>query len=264
MPSVYASTVHVLDSAKNRLALLSEKAGGESERWEPDRIVDYGSGTGSGAWAVQEIWGATVTNGKGKGKAREYVGLDASRSMVELSSSVLGALPDPLPSFPNDQFGRMKLQASTHQLPIPSSSSALAKLQLSPNSSLPISGKRTLALVAFTLGDLGTKEKRKEVLKAVWESGAEVIVIVDRGTPMGSRIVGEAREQLLTLGRRSLTYEDDGVGEKVTKGNFILAPVSRSSPSRSHDTDSAFKVSARWCLSIIRLDQVALLLRAAR
>ena len=237
MPSIYASTVHVLDSAKNRLALLSRKEDEEREIWEPDIVVDYGSGTGSGAWAVQEIWGATIGNGKGKGKAREYVGLDASRAMVELSSSVLGALPDPLPSFPNDQYGRIKLQASAHQLPIPSSSSALAKLHLSPNSSLPISGKRTLALVSFTLGDLGTKEKRKEVLKAVWESGAEVIVIVDRGTPMGSRIIGEAREQLLTLGRRSLLNEDEGTGEKVTKGNFILAPVSALSHHSNGDTD---------------------------
>lgn len=214
---------------------------------------------------MQEIWGSTVMTGKGKGKARKYIGLDASRSMVELSSSILGALPEPLPSFPNDQFGRIKLQASTHQLPIPSSASALAKLHLAPNSSLPISGKRTIALVAFTLGDLGTKEKRKEVLKAVWESGAEVIVIVDRGTPMGSRIVGEAREQLLTLGRRSLVGEEvEGVGEKATRGNFILAPVS---PRLSLGAVRSLKiavVSTRRRMSIIRLDKVILFLRSTR
>jgi len=39
----------------------------------------------------------------------------------------------------------------------------------------------------------------------MWQSGAEVIVIIDRGTPAGSRIVIEAREQLLGLGRREVS-----------------------------------------------------------
>lgn len=212
MPSVFGATVHVLDAVKSRLRLL----GG----WDPERVVDYGSGSGSGAWAVQEVWGAVGSNGK----AREYYGLDASRSMVDLSSALISVLPSHPPTFPPAP-AVLRLLANTHQLPIPSSKSTLARLHLSPNSSLPGTGKRTLALCSFMLGDLGTKEKRREVVRALWDSGAEVIVLIDRGTPAGSRMILEAREQLLVLGKRSLEREPITGVVEPERGSFVLAPV---------------------------------------
>ena len=212
MPSVYGATVHALTTTRDRLRLISG--------WEPERMVDYGSGTGSAAWAFASVWGPT----KSDGEPREYIGLEGSRNMVELSSTLFGALPQLLGD--GTAKGGAKLIARAHQLPIPSPSSALAKLQISPTSSRPGTGKKTIAVCAFTLGDQGTKEKRKELVRAMWESGAEVLVIVDRGTPGGSRMVIEAREQLLMYGKRSKSQEElpEGVAGPA-RGSFVVAPV---------------------------------------
>lgn len=215
MPSFYGATVAVLSATKDRLNLLNQS-------WEPDRLVDYGSGTGSGAWALHSVWGNAVTT---TGRAREYIGLDSSRAMIELSSTMLGALPFSEPTLPPTPFDPVKLTAATHQIPLPASTSALGKLKLSPASSLPITGLRTIAMAAFSLGDLGTKEKRKDIIKAMWASGAEVIVIIDRGTPAGSRIVVEAREQLLMLGKRSMMRDTIEGSVEAERGCYVLTPV---------------------------------------
>jgi ribosomal protein RSM22 (predicted rRNA methylase) len=61
----------------------------------------------------------------------------------------------------------------------------------------------TMALAAFTLGDLPSDKVRRETVRAMWDSGAEVIVIIDRGTPKGFDLVATARDQLLRLGRHT-------------------------------------------------------------
>jgi len=198
MPSVYAATLNVLTTTRDRLKSFGKTE--EGEDWTPDRILDFGSGTGSAAWAFESTFGAA----KADGSAREYIGLDASRPMVELSSGLFGAIP--LRRTDDGQVGTQatstRLDAKSHQLVLPASSSSLAKLQISPKSA---ETQKTIALAAFSLGDLPTKEKRKDLIRSMWQSGAEVIVIIDRGTPAGSRIVIEAREQLLGLGRREVS-----------------------------------------------------------
>lgn len=230
MPSVYAATVHVLNMTKSRLEIPLENGIGEQAEgvWTPDRVVDYGSGTASAVWAFKEVWGSTTKTGK----PLEYVGLEWSKSMVELSSKIVGMLPkEGMRMFGSAVPGiePTRLEAKVYQLSFPAMDTALAKLQLSPRSYHPQpngQGKRTLALSAFSLSDQGTKERRKDLVRTMWESGAEVLVIIDRGTPGGSKMVGEAREQLLSYGRRSV---QNGVIEGelgVEKGCFVLAPVS--------------------------------------
>ncbi|GAA6004821.1 hypothetical protein JCM11491_002245 [Sporobolomyces phaffii] len=190
MPSVYAATLHVLATARDRLG----------DDFDPSRVVDFGCGTGSAAWAFEEAFGVATR----AGVAREYVGLDASRDMVELSSGLFGAFPlrRTDDGAPGTTATSARLDAKSHQLNLPASASSLAKLGLAPQSS---HAKKTIALAAFSLGDSATKEKRKELVRAMWASGAEVMIVIDRGTPAGSRIVIEAREQLLMLGRREVS-----------------------------------------------------------
>ncbi|KAM0749740.1 Rsm22-domain-containing protein [Meredithblackwellia eburnea MCA 4105] len=244
MPVVYAATLHALTVTRNRLALISD--------WEPDRVVDYGSGTGSAAWAVQEVWGPILHDGV---EAREYVGLDGSKDMIELSSSLFGVLPMSVGGVSGSGTVEkgIRLKARAHQLPIPSPSSALAKMQLGPSSmaSSHVSaeegkkgGKKTLALCAFTLGEQGTREKRKEMVRAMWASGAEVIVIVDRGTPAGSRMVIEAREQLLMYGRRETVMEEETQSQPSSsgrkKGAFVVAPCPHDGDCPLHHSSRSF------------------------
>ncbi|KAK4706062.1 hypothetical protein P7C70_g117, partial [Phenoliferia sp. Uapishka_3] len=237
MPSVYGATLSALTTTRDRLKIYSE--------WEPDRMIDYGSGTGSAAWAFDAVWGPI----KSDGSPREYVGLEGSRSMVELSSTLFGAMPQIMGEGTAKEGADgeasagagVKLDARAHQLPIPSSNSAIAKLQITPVSSLPGTGKKTIAICAFTLGDQGTKEKRKELVRAMWESGAEVIAIIERGTPGGSRMVIEAREQLLMYGKRNLSQEElpEGVVE-APRGSFVVAPCPHDGACPLHHSTRSY------------------------
>ncbi|GJN89794.1 hypothetical protein Rhopal_002783-T1 [Rhodotorula paludigena] len=259
MPSVYAATLHVLDATKQRLQLLATDEDGQAGApWSPDRLVDYGSGTGSAAWAFEDVWGVETADGV----AREYVGLDPARSMVELSSGLFGALPlrrtdDGVLS---GAASSARLDAKAYQLALPASASSLAKLQLSRKSS---ERKRTIALAAFSLGELPTREKRKDLVRAMWDSGAELMIVIDRGTPAGSRLVIEAREQLLMYGRREVTRAKGSVDVELDQelldagfeavpevnedaevdpslGSFVMAPCPHDGGCPLHHSTKSF------------------------
>ncbi|GAA5865381.1 hypothetical protein JCM3774_005618 [Rhodotorula dairenensis] len=201
MPAVYTATLSVLEILQQRLELLAKQEGGaQGQVWQPDRLVDYGSGTGSAAWAFERVFGVESEAGVRK----EYIGFESSRPMLELSSGLFGAIPlrhtvgDGVAS--SGQLSSNRLDARAHHIQVPVPPTTLAKMQLSPTS---YGDKRTIALAAFSLGDLG-RTARKELVQAMWSSGAEYMVMIDRGTPRGSRMVIEARDQLLAYGRREV------------------------------------------------------------
>jgi len=170
MPSVYAATYRVF----NEIAKRTES----DVQWKPSRIVDWGSGTASAAWAGKEIWS----------DLRHYVGLDEVRPMQILSTQLLEAL-------------RPGLQTKLHQVGL--LSSEVTKVSAS--------GVGEIAIAAYTLGDIRHPDQRKKLVEKMWESGAEFVVLIDRGTPAGFQLIAEARANLL----------------KLAKGEcHILAPVS--------------------------------------
>lgn len=200
MPAVYTATLSVFEILRQRLELLATtgEGGGPEEVWQPDRLVDYGSGTGSAAWAFERVWGVESKNGAQK----EYIGFESSRPMLELSSGLFGAIPlrHTDDGAEAGQLSSNRLDARAHHIQVPVAPTTLAKMQLAPTS---YADKRTIALAAFSLGDLG-RSSRKELVQAMWDSGSEYIVLIDRGTPRGSRMVIEARDQLLAYGRREV------------------------------------------------------------
>ena len=75
--------------------------------------------------------------------------------------------------------------------------------------------QRTTAICAFTLNDTsGGTEAQRLMLEQIWKSQADVIVLIERGTPNGFRALADARSLLLRMGRRA------GEGEC-----HVLAPV---------------------------------------
>ena len=155
MPSIYASTYRVLSEIRKRT---------ENDDWSPKRLVDWGSGTASAAWAAKEVWPAI----------RHYVGLDEIRPMHILSTQLLEAL-------------RPALQTKLHQ-------TSFANPNLPSMSS---SGEGEIAIAAYTLGDIKHPDKRKHLVERMWDSEAEMIVLLDRGTPAGFQLIAEARAHLL-------------------------------------------------------------------
>lgn len=81
-------------------------------------------------------------------------------------------------------------------------------------------GGRSLALSAFALSLMTNDANRFEAVQALWDSGAEVMVIIDAATPRGFASVASARAQLLELGRQAAG--DQGV--------HVVAPCSHDKP----------------------------------
>lgn len=147
------------------LHVLSEAAK-RLDDFAPSKILDYGSGTSSAAWVAKQIWPDVFQN---------YVAYDAAKPMQWLAAKLL---PPGL---------RTKLYHTdfiTGPFDTPNGAS-----------------EPTIALAAFTLSELGHPKKRTKLVDRLWESNAEVIVLVDRGTPSGFSCIADARAQLLGLSR---------------------------------------------------------------
>lgn len=93
---------------------------------------------------------------------------------------------------------------------------------LAKDSAAAGSGGRSLAISAFALSLMTNDSNRFEAVQAMWDSGAEVIVIIDQATPRGFASVASARAQLLQLGKRA----NDGAAQAA----HVVAPCSHDKP----------------------------------
>jgi ribosomal protein RSM22 (predicted rRNA methylase) len=82
----------------------------------------------------------------------------------------------------------------------------------------------TLALSAFALSGLQSPLARKQLVKEMWESGADVIVLIDHNTLSGFESIAEAREQLLQMGRKELDNESQASADASPRGAYAVAP----------------------------------------
>jgi ribosomal protein RSM22 (predicted rRNA methylase) len=64
--------------------------------------------------------------------------------------------------------------------------------------------QETIALSAFALSSLPSALARKQLVKEIWESGADTIVLIDHNNIEGFEHIAQARELLLKLGRKEI------------------------------------------------------------
>ena len=159
--------------------------------------------------------------------------------MQSISSALLASLPS--------GSLRTKLHQTSLGAPI---------LQDTIASSFPdIPASDTMALAAFTLGDLPNDKVRREVVRSMWDSDAEVIVVIDRGTPKGFDLVAQARDQLLRLGRHSARtaagfrreVDEDDEEELVIGGEKFFAEPRDVNNTVTEDGTSGIADEARGC-----------------
>lgn len=171
MPSMYSATLHVLSETAKRLP-----------KWTPTQVIDFGSGTSSVAWALAHVyvWKRNET--------LRYAGIDQAKPMQWLAADCLKHLPPHIST-------RLYL------------SDFLSTANPSPldtiTSSSSYDPSRSLAITAFTLSEITHPLKRQSAVEKMWQSGAEMIIIIDRGTPSGFNLVADARAQLLALSKKS-------------------------------------------------------------
>ncbi|KAF8942035.1 37S ribosomal protein S22 [Haplosporangium gracile] len=130
----------------------------------PKTFLDFGTGPGTAIWAANEVWK----------KPLKYTGVDTSMAMLETAEEILDSL-------------------STNGTPI---SNVTFKPFMSHGAK---AAKYDVVISAFALSELTTPALRKSTLEHLWDSTNDMLILVDRGTPSGFRILAEAREQILGL-----------------------------------------------------------------
>ncbi|XP_058464058.1 methyltransferase-like protein 17, mitochondrial [Malaya genurostris] len=130
--------------------------------FKPRSFIDFGSGVGTGIWAVSNIWKENIF---------EYVLIDAASAMNELAESLLrGGEMNKAMNLRN-VFFRQFLPASHNKFDI--------------------------VLSAFSLFELSSKKARADVLENLWNKCDGYLVLVEQGSFAGYLLIEEARQFLL-------------------------------------------------------------------
>lgn len=177
--------------------------------YKPRSFFDFGSGIGSGTWAVNTFW---------KNDIFEYFCVDTSTDMHDLARLILCQGKDnvklPLKGF----FQRQFLPASTDL-------------------------KYSIVLSAFSLFELPSMKSRLETIQKLWNKTEDYLIIVEQGTNAGFQVVNEVREFVLNLpkgknnGYAFSPCPNDSVCprylEHKTPCNFLMKYESLPFPSKS-------------------------------
>ncbi|KAK3825535.1 MAG: mitochondrial small ribosomal subunit Rsm22-domain-containing protein [Benniella sp.] len=127
-------------------------------------LLDFGTGPGTAIWAANEVWGSSL----------HYTGVDVSMAMLETAEEIMDIMSlngTHIPNVTLKPFTSYGRQATKHDI----------------------------VVSAFTLSELTEPGLRKSTLEHLWESTNDMLVLIDRGTPNGFRVLAEAREQILGL-----------------------------------------------------------------
>ncbi|KAF7436331.1 37S ribosomal protein S22 [Pleurotus ostreatus] len=193
LPAHFSAITSVLEHIKHRL----------EPEWSINNVIDWGAGMGSGLWAslyafqarrlTQDAEDSKVANSR----LTSYIGIDKREGLVRIGKRLLQNL----------DLGALSL---SWQKCFQEGDKVQGSL-----------GHNTLALSAFTLSSLPTPIARKALVKEMWESGADVIVLIDHGTKAGFESIAQAREYLL----RRKESADSETHTENSSGCHVIAPV---------------------------------------
>ncbi|XP_061392275.1 methyltransferase-like protein 17, mitochondrial [Musca vetustissima] len=168
----YEAIVYALGRGPLEFAVLTRILQEISERdtgFKPQSYLDFGSGIGSGMWAVSYLW---------KDSIYEYYNVDSSRDMNELSELILKDGNENQQITLRNVFYRQFLPA--------------------------LETKYDLVVSSYSLFELANAQSRREVILNLWKKCDGYLVIVEEGSRRGSQLVNEARDIILSQEDHSL------------------------------------------------------------
>ncbi|KAH9949373.1 mitochondrial small ribosomal subunit Rsm22-domain-containing protein [Amylocystis lapponica] len=201
LPSHYSAISAVLDHVKQRMG----------PEWKVERVIDWGSGTGSGLWASSYAFQKEAAPRSPTEASVEVEDVELSRSTV---STYLGIDK-------RDGLARMGRRL-VKDVKLGGLSISWQKSFQETDRIQRTEGGDVLALSAFMLSSLPTPLARKALVKEMWESGAGTMVLIDHNTTAGFEYIAEARDYLLRLGRKEV--EDPETEGWPIRGSHVVAP----------------------------------------
>ncbi|KAH9897940.1 mitochondrial small ribosomal subunit Rsm22-domain-containing protein [Cubamyces lactineus] len=189
LPSHYSAIYAVLDHARLRLG----------PEWQVRRVIDWGAATGSGLWASGHVFQDPAHEDMAERQVSQscldsYLGIDKREGLVRIGKRLIRDV----------DMGSLSVswQKSFHEDNITERSE----------------GANVLAMSAFLLSSLPSAIERKTLVQEMWDSGAEVMILIDHDFEN----VAAAREQFLKLGRKEL--EDPSTSHLTMRGSHVVAP----------------------------------------
>ncbi len=141
----------------------------------PKTILDFGTGPGTCLWAAKKIW-SSLENAKA---------IDSSEHMLEIF----------------DKFSDINREMNNHE-----SFKNIETMRFLPvQKTAAEQDKFDIVISAFTLSDLPNDTNRKFTLNSLWNQTSDMLILIDRGTPVGFDLISKARQYIIDLSEKENT-----------------------------------------------------------
>lgn len=187
----------------------------------PAKVLDFGAGTGSALWAMMEVWPGSL----------EQINL------VEPSQSM--------------QRAGLSLTKDLGELPLIQSYDDLQSLTKKINKS---GRQHDLVIASYVLGEIPSLKDRITLVRQLWDLTGDILVLVEPGTPQGSKIINQMRSHVLWMENRRTRKLQNAAkktsGDLMTlkTGAFIVAPCPHDGPCPLQNTE-------KYCHFVQRLER---------
>ncbi|KAI8996926.1 mitochondrial small ribosomal subunit Rsm22-domain-containing protein [Pilobolus umbonatus] len=128
---------------------------------KPSSMLDFGTGPGTAIWAANEVF-----------DIKKHVGIDISEDMLRIAEDIEGIVK--------------KSDSEPVEF----------KRYLTFN---PKDPPTDLVISAFTLSDIASMALQKSTVEQLWKQTGDILVLVDRGTPIGFSNIAKARQWILDM-----------------------------------------------------------------
>ncbi|XP_010533560.1 PREDICTED: uncharacterized protein LOC104809314 isoform X2 [Tarenaya hassleriana] len=214
MPAVFSACYRVLTEIRRRLPDFA-----------PEKVLDFGAGTGSGFWAVKEVWPKSV----------EKINLvEPSQSMQRAGRSLIQGLKD---------------------VPLIHGYTSLLALSKDISSS---ERKHDLVIASYVLGEIPSLKDRITVVRQLWDLTQDVLVLLEPGTPHGANIISQMRSHILWMEKRKLRKLEKKMKKEpeskdlldLKAGAYVVAPC-------PHDGKCPLENTGKYCHFVQRLQRTS-------
>jgi ribosomal protein RSM22 (predicted rRNA methylase) len=168
-PSNYGPIYKVFQEIKKRMPA----------QYQPNSILDFGMGPGTGLWAAYSTWKPELW--------QRVTGIDVSEHMVQVAESSLKTEDGKTSLFTNALVSYKRFLPSL--------------LYDSLHVEIGEKDQYDIVLASQVLGEFPDEAARHLALESLWKCTKNFLVIVERGNPDGSALVQDARSHILQLAK---------------------------------------------------------------
>ncbi|KAK8918907.1 hypothetical protein KSP39_PZI021056 [Platanthera zijinensis] len=196
--------------------------------FSPASMLDFGAGPGSAIWAMREVWPKTL----------ERVNLvEPSKDMQRVAQCLLSDLKGVPIIHSYDDIQTLNRNLNKHER------------------------GHDLVISSYALGEIPSLSDRITIVRQLWDLTRDVLVLLEPGTPHGSKIIQQMRSYILWMAKRkcrkckksnNMPSEEKAIVDARASTNdaFVVAPC-------SHDGQCPLENSGKYCHFVQRLERTS-------